>query len=292
MGAQAQCYGACKDGIMSVADIKSVLEKMSIRPNPALGQNFLCDDAAVAAISAAAIGEGNLPMLEIGPGLGALTGALCAAAPRVTAVEIDAGMVAALNSIYNREIAENKLSIEHCDILKFDVTNIGEGFVAVGNLPYYITTNIALMLLKNACRIPRMVLMVQKEAARRFFAKPRTKLYGSLAIMAQLYYTPESILSLTPASYYPQPDVDSEVVLLTRRDDIASLPPCAEFLRFTESVFAMRRKTLYNNLKPLLPSSDAAMKVLEGCSLSPSVRAEELSIAELTALYGAIYASR
>ncbi len=292
MGAQAQRYSACKNGMMSVSDIKSALERMNMRPNAALGQNFLCDDAAVDTIASAATGDGSLSVLEIGPGLGALTGALIKSTPRVTAVEIDRGMVNALNSAFADYIACGRLSVEHCDILKFDMTLLGENFVVAGNLPYYITTDIVLLLIKHARRIPRMVLMVQKEAAHRFFAVPRTKLYGPLAICAQLYYTPESILSLSPASYYPQPDVDSEVVLLTRRDDVTHLPPPAEFLRFTESVFAMRRKTLHNNLKPLLPSAAAAAAALEQCGISPSARAEELSINELVTLYNAIYAKK
>lgn len=130
-----------------------------------------------------------------------------------------------------------------------------------------------------------MVLMVQKEAARRFFAKPKDRLYGPLAIMAQLYYECESLVSLTPASYYPQPDVDSEVVLLTRRADApADIDPAA-FCRFTESIFAMRRKTVYNNLKPLLPAADAAAEALARANIAQAARAEALSIEELVRLY-------
>ena len=158
-------------------------------------------------------------------------------------------------------------------------------FAAAGNLPYYITTPIVLMLLRNAKRIPRMVLMVQKEAARRFFAKPKDKLYGPLAIMAQLYYECESLVSLTPASYYPQPDVDSEVVLLTRRADMPTDMDPAAFCRFTESIFAMRRKTVYNNLKPLLPAADAAAEALARANIAQAARAEALSIEELVRLY-------
>ncbi len=169
--------------------------------------------------------------------------------------------------------------------MKFDISSTEGEFAAAGNLPYYITTPIVLMLLRNAKRIPRMVLMVQKEAARRFFAKPKDKLYGPLAITAQLYYECESLVSLTPASYYPQPDVDSEVVLLARRADApADIDPAA-FCRFTESIFAMRRKTVYNNLKPLLPAADAAAEALARANIAQTARAEALSIEELVRLY-------
>lgn len=270
---------------MAAADVKKQLELLNIRANPALGQNFLCDDAAIAAIASAAAGSGELELLEIGPGLGALTAALLERAPRVTAVEIDNAMVAALNSAFAAQVAAQKLNVVHCDILKFSLSAMPASFAAAGNLPYYITTPITLRLLENAKSIPRMVLMVQKEAARRFFAQPGDKLYGPLAIMAQLYYAPQSLLALTPASYYPQPDVDSEVIRLDRRADISACPAPAEFLRFLAAIFSMRRKTLYNNIKPLLPSAAAASAALERAGIAPSVRAEALSISELVALY-------
>ena len=172
---------------MSAADIKQKLERLNIRANAALGQNFLCDDAMIEKIASAAVGDGKTDILEIGPGLGALTGALVGRVPRVTAVEIDKNMLAALNAEFAAEIGRGELTLIHSDILKFDISSTEGEFAAVGNLPYYITTPIVLMLLRNAKRIPRMVLMVQKEAARRFFAKPKDKLYGPLAIMAQLY---------------------------------------------------------------------------------------------------------
>lgn len=272
---------------MSTADIKQKLDRLNIRANAALGQNFLCDDAMIEKIASAAVGDGKTDILEIGPGLGALTGALVGRVPRVTAVEIDKNMLAALNAEFAAEIGRGELTLIHSDILKFDISCMEGEFAAAGNLPYYITTPIVLMLLRNAKRIPRMVLMVQKEAARRFFAKPKDKLYGPLAIMAQLYYECESLVSLTPASYYPQPDVDSEVVLLTRRADMPTDMDPAAFCRFTESIFAMRRKTVYNNLKPLLPTADAAAEALARADIAQAARAEALSIEELARLYEA-----
>ena len=269
------------------ADIKQKLDRLNIRANAALGQNFLCDDAMIEKIASAAVGDGKTDILEIGPGLGALTGALVGRVPRVTAVEIDKSMLAALNTEFAAEIGRGELTLIHSDILKFDISCMEGEFAAAGNLPYYITTPIVLMLLRNAKRIPRMVLMVQKEAARRFFAKPKDKLYGPLAITAQLYYECESLVSLTPASYYPQPDVDSEVVLLTRRADAPADMDPAAFCRFTESIFAMRRKTVYNNLKPLLPAADAVAEALARANIAQAARAEALSIEELAKLYEA-----
>ncbi len=269
---------------MNAADIKAKLERLNMRANAALGQNFLCDDEAADKIARAAADDGAWQVLEIGPGLGALTEKLLLYARSVTAVEIDSGMVRALDEEFAAPIESGNLTIVHSDILKFDFDSLEGQFIAAGNLPYYITTPIVLSLLRRAKRIPRMVLMVQKEAARRFFARPKDSVYGPLAITAQLFYNCETLSSLTPASYYPQPEVDSEVVLLKRRTDAPDIDP-ALFCRFLENIFAMRRKTVYNNLKSIMPSAEAANAALERAGIAPSARAEALSIAELVRLY-------
>ena len=130
---------------MSAADIKQKLERLNIRANAALGQNFLCDDAMIEKIASAAVGDGKTDILEIGPGLGALTGALVGRVPRVTAVEIDKNMLAALNAEFAAEIGRGELTLIHSDILKFDISCMEGEFAAAGNLPYYITTPIVLM---------------------------------------------------------------------------------------------------------------------------------------------------
>ena len=129
---------------MSAADIKQKLERLNIRANAALGQNFLCDDAMIEKIASAAVGDGKTAILEIGPGLGALTGALVGRVPRVTAVEIDKSMLAALNAEFAAEIGRGELTLIHSDILKFDISSTEGEFAAAGNLHYYITTPIVL----------------------------------------------------------------------------------------------------------------------------------------------------
>lgn len=268
-------------GANGINNVKAQLEGLNVRPNPALGQNFLCDDSAIELISRAASYDGQHELMEIGPGLGALTGALIGLVPRVTAVEIDANMVRALKARFSGEAG---LDIIQSDILKLDIPSVMPGtFIAAGNLPYYITTPIVTRLLCLSSSIPCMTFMVQKEAARRFFAAPRTKLYGPLSIMAQYYYDIQSLLSLSPASYYPQPDVDSEVVRLIRRDMTAKLEP-KRFFGFIEALFAMRRKTIYNNLKPILGSRDAICDALSSAGIAENARAEELSIDKLAQL--------
>lgn len=260
--------------------IKERLQSFSLRPNKALGQNFLANEAKAEAMAEAAC-QGGLPVLEIGPGLGALTGPLLRCAPKVCAVEIDGAMVAALRAIFPDETG---LSILHEDFLKADLASIygllGGPFSVAANLPYYVTTPICLRLLESGLPIPRMVLMAQKEAAERFFARPSSRQYGPLAVLAQHYYEPQALMELSPADYYPQPDVNSSVTLLTRRDT----PIIPGFPSLLHRVFGQRRKTLANNLKGL----SGAQEAMEHCAISPSARAESLEPGALAALAGAL----
>ncbi len=248
--------------------IKEQLQSFGLRPNKALGQNFLANAEKAEAIAAAAC-QGGLPALEIGPGLGALTGPLLRHAPKVCAVEIDAAMAAALSSLF---ADEPKLRILHEDFLQTDLAlvqaELGVPFAVAANLPYYATTPICLRLLSCGLPIPRMALMAQKEAAERFFAQPSTRQYGLLAVLAQYYYQPTRLMELSPADYYPQPDVSSSVALLIRRNT-ALIPGFADFL---QRAFSQRRKTLLNNLKGLPGAAEA----LACCGIPPAARAESL----------------
>lgn len=258
---------------MSVSAIKTQLEQLGLTPNKALGQNFLCDEAAAARIGREACLAG-LPVVEIGPGLGALTGVLVAHAAQVTAVEIDGAMVRALNLAFPHEPG---LTVLHQDFLKCDLAGLfappGSAFTVAGNLPYYVTTPIIMRLLTSGLPIPKMVFMVQREAARRFFAAPHAKIYGPLTVLSSVYYHAESLMSLSPASYYPQPEVDSEVVILTRREETGL---CSALPRLLDAAFAMRRKTLVNNLKATGLPAETVCALLDRCGIDSRARAEEL----------------
>lgn len=262
------------------ARIKEQLERFGLSPNRALGQNFLASGEKAEAIAKAACQDG-LPVLEIGPGLGALTGPLLCRAPRVCAVEIDQAMAGALRSLFAQD---PRLRIFQEDFLKADLNllygELGGPFVVAANLPYYATTPICLRLLGCGLPISRMVLMAQREAADRFFARPGYRQYGPLSVLAQYYYAPQALMDLSPGDYYPQPEVSSGVVLLIRRET-ALIPG---FLDFLQRAFAMRRKTLGNNLKGL----SGAAQAMERCGVSPGVRAESLAPETLAELAEAL----
>ncbi|MEG1524499.1 MAG: 16S rRNA (adenine(1518)-N(6)/adenine(1519)-N(6))-dimethyltransferase RsmA [Clostridia bacterium] len=258
---------------MKIDELKHFLSEHALQPNRALGQNFLTDASTIESILNAAMPD-NKRVLEIGPGLGALTSALCKRAHYVVAVEKDATMAELLRTLLP---AEN-LTVVTQDFLETNVPALmGEGsYLAIGNLPYYVTTPIVeklLLLLPDS-----MTLMVQTEAAARFFARPGDRVYGPVAVLSQYYYTPTQVLDVPNTCFYPAPDVTSTVVHLSRTEPRELQP--AVFFRFLRRIFAMRRKTLRNNLAR--PSGfDAA---LESLGLPAGVRAEAIDPALLSAL--------
>ena len=267
--------------LCSPAGIKERLGFFGLTPNKGLGQNFLADEAVRDALIDAMQVDG-LPVLEIGPGLGALTEGLLMRAKAVAAVEKDAAMVRVLKET----LSSPRLILVEGDILKTDIAalhqTLGGGPLAVaGNLPYYITTPIVLMLLKCPLPITSMTLMLQQEAAERFLVKPGDRVYGPLTVAAQCGYEVEEVIKLPPSAYYPQPDVHSAVVRLVSKG--APLPE--GFLSFLQSAFAMRRKTLLNNLLSAGYSRETIRKALQDANLPESVRAEALEPGALLSLF-------
>ena len=254
--------------------IKSLLSEHGLRPNKALGQNFLADEEAANAILSAASPCGKT-VLEIGPGLGALTRGLCEKAKHVLAVEIDSAMVRVLQETLAAEF--DNLTVYECDILKFDlpaaIGNLKETrFDAVGNLPYYITTPIAERLMGYGA--DALTLMVQREAKERFFAPPKSRVYGPLSVVCAACYEGEAVLELPPESYFPAPEVHSSVLRFIKRADVPN--PKALF-SLTKTAFSMRRKTLCNNLAALPNMTrERARELLVSLGESPDCRAEAL----------------
>lgn len=257
---------------LSAQAVKQKLAEFGLTPNRALGQNFLADDGAARRIADAASIAG-LPALEIGPGLGALTLPLMERASRVTAVEIDGAMAKALSRAHG---GDGKLEIVHADFLKFDLEGYARGagkYCAAGNLPYYATTPIAMKLLSCPILPERMALMVQKEAAARFTAGVGTKQYGPLAALTRLYYDCAALMALSPASYYPPPEVESVVLAFSRRAEAEAAPALPKLL---EVAFSMRRKTLVNNLRAAGFGKEEARALLASLDIPENARAEQV----------------
>ena len=262
------------------SELREALDAYGLKPNQKLGQNFLCDGQMADAIIATAGLLGDKTVLEIGPGAGVLTGRLTQKAKKVVAVELDAGLFRLLSE---RMIFDN-LQLVHGDALKIDLgALIGEGPCAViANLPYYITSAILMRLLPLP-QVETMILMMQKEVAQRLAAQPGGKDYGSLTLAVKYHAEAELLRLVPPECFFPIPKVDSAVLRLTKRPYDHKPKDEDKLFQIIRLAFAMRRKTLLNNLAANMGREKAA-EAIERAGLSPMARAETLSLEEFIRL--------
>ena len=251
-------------------------------PNKRLGQNFLIDPNIVRKIVALAELEPSSQVLEIGPGRGILTEALCRAAGRVTAVEVDSRLHAYLET---RQAQLPNVELVCEDALAYPVESLPVGTVVVANLPYYISTPLLFRLLDQRGRFPRMVLMLQAEVADRLVAKPGGSDYGVLSVMAQ--YAAEITKSFRVSSqcFRPRPEVASAVVLLrTKERTRLSQQEEVAFRSLVKAAFAHRRKTLVNSLRDEGYELLSVAEGLKQLDIVPTRRAETLSVEDFLQL--------
>lgn len=266
--------------------VRDRLKDLGLAPSKSRGQNFLKDEnqikRIIEAILAAAGPEPRL--LEIGPGLGALTKPLLSAGATVLAVELDRGLAENLN-----EEAVNysgRLTVLHRDILSLNETDLAadQPLYLCGNLPYNISSPVLFWFLAHRRYFSGAMFMLQKEMARRLTAEPGSKDYGRLTVALSLWTRVTEVLTVPPSAFHPRPNVDSAVVRLTPgpSEEEPALNPEA-LGRLTAAAFAARRKTLGNNLTRVY-GRDRAMAALNKLGLDPGLRAEALPPAHLAAL--------
>jgi 16S rRNA (adenine1518-N6/adenine1519-N6)-dimethyltransferase len=267
---------------------------------PKLGQHFLASDAAAVRIVEALGDLSEATVLEIGPGRGALTDLLARKSRRLIAVELDRVLSAQLRMRFNMQ---HNVEIIEGDILKIELDTIfgakpgslhtGLNFApeparVVGNLPYYITSDILLRLLEYNRYFSTIVLMVQKEVADRLAASPGSRDYGLLSATTQLYGRVEQLFTLPPAAFSPPPKVHSSVVRIAIKPQLETLRvPEAEFIAFLKLCFGQKRKTLWNNLKTAY-DEDRLRTALAKSGVKPAVRAEALPLERTAALFRAL----
>jgi 16S rRNA (adenine1518-N6/adenine1519-N6)-dimethyltransferase len=255
------------------------------RPQKRLGQHFLKDQVLIERI----VGHAGLKrsdiVLEIGPGLGALTVPMAEAAGQVVAVEKDPSLVENLRKRLVLQGIEN-VTLHHADILKIDLSGLfkveDQKIKVIGNLPYNISSPLLEKLVSNRVRVSEAILMFQQELAKRLVALPGTKAYGSLSVLIQYTALIRPILEVPKEAFYPKPKVDSMVLHFDfgiphpRRamDDVM-------LSRVVRGAFSQRRKTLRNALKASMPHSEAALiESLRKCNVDPGRRAESCSLDE------------
>ena len=265
-------------------------ERMPSKPK--LGQNFLNDTEAIQRIAASLGDLSGRTVVEIGPGAGAITGALAARAAHLLAIELDADLAAHLRSEFPPDRAP-KVTVIHQDVLKFDFaaacTAAGERLPVVGNLPYGITSQIVLKLAASHASLDRAILMVQREVADRITARPGSRDYGLLSVTAQMYGPAENLFTLPPSAFTPPPDVHSTVFRWRFEPRFAALGvEEASFLPFVRQLFAQKRKTLANNLRAAGISTAQIAAALAHASISPQARSEQLPIESMAALWQAL----
>jgi 16S rRNA (adenine1518-N6/adenine1519-N6)-dimethyltransferase len=254
-----------------------------------LGQNFLTDAGACRKIVDALGSLQQELVVEIGPGRGAITHLLVERARQVVAIELDRTLAARLR--YDFRAAAN-IEIIEADVLQVDLDSLLrpfsiEGCKLVGNLPYYITSEILLKLFRHHGRFSTVVVMVQREVGERLTAQPGSRTYGLLTVSAQLFCDVEALFTLPPGAFTPAPKVRSMVLRLTMASKSASLGVEPQpFLHFLRLCFAQKRKTLANNLKPHFDTGEAAIRA--GGARSDA-RAEALTLRQLAQIYKALH---
>jgi len=276
------------------------------RPNrnirPKLGQHFLVDEAAAIRIVDALGDISQTTVLEIGPGRGAITERLAKRARRLIAIELDRVLAAQLRMNFsltpNVEIIEGDILAIDFDTLfgpKPGSTRPGlewkpETVRVVGNLPYFITSDILLRLFEYRRYFDTILLMVQREVADPLAARPGGSEYGLLSATAQLYARVEKLFTLPPDAFSPPPKVQSSVVRLTIASRMENLRvPEQDFVNFLKQSFGQKRKTLWNNLKSQYQAKQLR-EALEKAGVKPTVRAEALSLEKTAALFRALRA--
>ena len=275
--------------LSSPAYVSSLLRRRGLRPNRRWGQNFLIDGNLLAKVADGAEIQPDQGVLEIGPGLGALTRARAARAGQALAVEIDPGLYSTLTEETVADLGN--VRVLHADFLSLDLAAVVNEYLGPGrhpvaaNIPYSITSPVVVRLLEHQRLFSRIVLMVQKEVADRLVAAPDTSDYGSLTLFVNLYAFVVRVAPVSRHAFQPAPDVDSAIV----RIDVLEEPRYPEperYLAVVHAAFQQRRKNLVNALTgPALGwTREQARAALQAAGSDPSRRGETLTPADFARL--------
>ena len=278
---------------------QAIMNQFGINTKKSLGQNFLTDINILKNIVAAGDVQKTDNVVEIGPGIGALTEQLARAAKQVVAFEIDDRLIPVLD---HTMAPYDNVTIVHNDILKVDLEkefakqfeDVTAPLKLVANLPYYITTPILMQVLQSGIHFDNIVVMMQKEVADRLSAEPGTKDYGSLTLAVQYRMNAKLAFTVSRTAFVPNPNVDSAIISLTPREPLAIQPRDEKRLfELFKIGFVMRRKTLWNNLTTAFGKGEAMQAkltaALAAIDLDPRTRAEKLSLERFVELHNAFF---
>ncbi|MGR3317378.1 MAG: 16S rRNA (adenine(1518)-N(6)/adenine(1519)-N(6))-dimethyltransferase RsmA [Candidatus Anammoxibacter sp.] len=287
--------------------LKSALNKNGIRPNKRFGQNFLIDRNLLAfLVKAGQVNENDI-VLEIGPGTGILTQILAENARGVVAVEIDKRLYEFIKenvrlpenvTLINKDVLKSKSQLEPTVIStierlvnSYEQDNNEEkiNLKVISNLPYNISTSVIINILESNLPVTLMILTLQKDITNRLAAKPGTKDYGILSIIAQYFSKIEVLKNLPPDVFWPSPKVESAIIQLQiyKKDEITPITDYSLFQKTLKAIFTTRRKTIYNSLMKLdipLINRDILISILKETGIDARSRGEALTIEQIIEL--------
>lgn len=271
---------------VSIKEIRESLAQKSLAPRKSLGQNFLSDRNILDKI--AKVGEltENDWVLEIGPGLGALTERLLVESGQVVAIEYDRGLFSILKETLNSP----KLTLINSDFMEVDLNVLikesakqDKCFKVIANLPYYITSPIIFKLLESGIKWERLVLLLQKEVAQRISAKPGSKEYGALTVMVNYFGRAELVGIVPKTVFYPAPQVDSAIIKITRHQSETDSAVYSYLQKVVQAAFGQRRKTILNALgtfESFFGGKEKLSDFLQKIEVDPKQRGETLGLSQ------------
>lgn len=281
-----------ENNLSSPKYIKKLLKDHNFSLSKSLGQNFLINPSICPKMAKMSGAQNNF-VLEIGTGIGVLTKELAKIAQKVCAVEIDSNLIPVLKETLNKF---NNIEIINQDILKVNLQKLfsekaqNMKICVCANLPYYITSPIIMHLLELNLNIESITVMIQKEAAQRICAQPGSRECGAISLAVRYYSTPQLLFNVSRGSFFPPPNVDSAVIKL----NINKTPPIkinntTKFFELVRTAFSQRRKVLINPLSAKLNVSKENLKnILCNLNISPTIRAEQLSLEQFADIFNSI----
>lgn len=276
--------------IATTARTREILNTYNLRAKKNFGQNFLVDASVTGRMASTLRDDGVV--IEVGPGIGSLTEELAKRAKHVRSYEIDERLIPVLEDTLKDY---DNVEIVLQDILETDINKELQPLVDkykhiefAANLPYYITTPVLFKLFESSIPFEKIVVMIQKEVADRFSAKPGTKEYGALSVESQYLYDVKKLFNVPRTSFNPAPNVDSAVISFTKHEKNETVDNEKLFFELVKACFKQRRKTLYNNLREHFDSKEKAELLLLKANIPLETRAEMLDLNQYIELYKAL----
>lgn len=264
--------------LLTPTEIRDLASKLDLKPTKKLGQNFVTDQNTVEKIVRTSKVSKDSIVLEVGPGLGSLTLALLATGAKVFAVEIDQRLAELLPiTAKAKGFSGDQLEVINKDALEITNNEVQNPNVLVANLPYNVSVPVIIHILETFPSIENYLVMVQSEVADRLAASPGSRTYGSPSVKLQWYGEVSKAGSVSRSVFWPVPNVDSDLVQITRKKDVDQSIR-KELFAVVDAAFSQRRKMLRSALSSMCAGSEKASEILESAQIDPQLRGEALNV--------------